>query len=623
MILQEYNDNHLNSRKGIKITLKYPIITLTDVSLAFDGKTLFSKVNISIYKGEKICLVGRNGSGKSSLLKILDGSIEPAFGTRFLRPGSTIAALKQSNDFSKFSTLGEYILNDLDELDYHKQKAQLSGLFVSFDKKTASASGGELRRAALIRALILPGDVLLLDEPTNHLDINAIEFLERYLAETSQAVIVISHDRLFLESIGNSLLWIDRGVLHKINKKFSSFEDYRDTYYAREVENIQKLKNKIKKESIWAIEGISGRRKRNQKRLKEFQALKSENSKIKLVSSLPKFKFSLSGKSASLVVEATKISKKYDELQILKNFSFSIRRGDRVAIVGPNGVGKTTLVNLLLKKEAPDSGQVKIGRALNLAVFDQNRDSLSNEISLWNFLSGVEKLDVIGKNDHILVQNKPRHIISYLNDFLFTRDQIYGRIGDLSGGEKSRLLLALLMAKSSNMLVLDEPTNDLDLETLDLLKELIFQYDGTVIFVSHDRDFIDSVASHTLLFKENKSVVIHAGGFSDYAKLTETIVSPEREGLQRKKLKNQKVKILPKRNLNQNLSKKLVAVEGIIEKLDAEIRKLEFFLSNKNLYFENKQKFERISKALVSRQEMLRQAEDEWIRIEELKSDIQ
>ena len=494
----------------------YPIITLSNISLRFDNKPLFLNVNLSILQGEKVCLVGRNGSGKSSLLKLIFGSLQPDSGKRFLKPGSTMAFLNQDYDFSNFSTLGEFILNGKTELDYLKQQSDFSSFQVDFDKNPSLASGGELRRASIIRTLILPSDVLLLDEPTNHLDINAIEFLEEYLLKTSKAFILISHDRLFLEKVGKKLLWLDRGSVQKINTNFQNFEDFRDKIFSLELQNAQKLKNKIKKESLWAAEGISARRKRNQKRLRELKILKLQ--KVESISLPPslKVKFSKSEFSSKLVIEAKNISKKYDEIEIVKDFSLSIHRGERVAIVGANGVGKTTLVNLLLKKENPDFGTVKLGVTLNIALFDQNKDSLPSEMTLWNFLSGTNKLEVTGKNDHIMVQNRPRHILSYLNEFLFTREQVHGRIRELSGGEKSRLLLALLMAKTSNILILDEPTNDLDVETLRALEEAILSFPGCMFIVSHDRWFLDRVATHILAFQNDGNVKWFHGNYSEY-----------------------------------------------------------------------------------------------------------
>ena len=596
--------------------LKYPVLTLSNISLSFDNKPLFKNVNLSVQKGDRICLVGRNGSGKSSLLKIIAGTVIPESGKRFLKPGSSISFLKQSYDFSNYLTLEAFVFEGLDKKDYLKYEDSFSGIVINFNANPATASGGELRRAALLRTFLTPSDIMLLDEPTNHLDIDAIEFLEQYLLTTRRAFILISHDRQFLENLGEKTLWIDRGATQKMNKSFNYFEDWRDKSYLEEIAQVKKLKNKIKKESVWAVEGISARRKRNQGRLQELNRMKEQKAATKALPINPNFKMSLGEKSAKLVVEVKNIIKKFGEFEIIREFSVSIQRGDRIAVVGANGIGKTTLINLLLQKIKPDSGSVKLGMSLNISVFDQNKETLPTDISLWNFLSGVTELGGSGKNDQIMVHGKPRHIVGYLNDFLFTREQTYGLISDLSGGEKSRLLLAILMAKESNMLVLDEPTNDLDLETLDLLKELISLYEGTVIFVSHDRDFIDSVATHTFLMEEGKTIIVHSGGFSDFRKINPKILRGKEEKLRLKSSKsNVKVTTLNMKS-PKNLERKIIDLEEKIETLNYEINKLELFLSNEDLYVKDKKKFDLVTNELISRQNSLKKAEETWLEYE-------
>ena len=598
--------------------LTYPILTLSNISLSFDSQPLFEDVSLSVEKGDRICFVGRNGSGKSSLLRIIAGTLSPESGTRFVKPGSAVSLLKQSYDFSNYSNLEEFVFEDLEKKDFLKYENSFSGIAINFDTNPVNASGGELRRAALLKTFLTPADLMLLDEPTNHLDIDAIEFLEQYLLMSRRAFILISHDRQFLENLGEKMLWIDRGIAQKMNKSFSSFEDWRDKSYSEEIAKAQKLTNKIKKEAVWAVEGISARRKRNQRRLQELNFMKEQKAGTKALPVNPNFKMSLGEKSAKLVIEAKNIIKMFGETEIIREFTFSIQRGDRIAVVGPNGVGKTTLINLLLKKMQPDSGSVKLGMSLNIAVFDQNKEILPTNLSLWDFLSGITELGGSGKNDQIMVHGKPRHIVGYLNDFLFTREQTYGLISDLSGGEKSRLLLAILMAKESNMLVLDEPTNDLDLETLDLLKELIGSYEGTVIFVSHDRDFIDSVATHTFLMETSKPIIVHSGGFSDFRKLNPKL-SKEKENSLRTQSSKSKVKVpVATFRLPRNLERKITDVEKKIETLNFEINKLELFLANKDLYVKDKHKFELVSSELASRQNSLKQAEEKWLEYETL-----
>ena len=596
--------------------MKYPLITLSNTSLSFDSKPLFKDISLSIVKGDRICLVGRNGSGKSSLLKIIAGIIKADSGERFVKPGSSISYLQQNYDFSKFSTLFDFIFEQTDETEYYREERLLGGISVDFNVLVENASGGELRRAALLKTLISSCEVMLLDEPTNHLDIDAIEFLENYLKSTGKAYVLISHDRKFLENLGKKMIWIDRGVARTLNQGFSFFEDWRDKALDEEAVNIKKLNSKIKKESIWAVEGISARRKRNQGRLAELRMLKNKKENLTIAPDAPKFNFSVGEKSGKVIIDVVNISKMYSSREIVKNFSFSIRRGDRIALVGPNGVGKTTLINLFLKRVKPDVGKVKLGTALNISVFDQNKGSLPVNKSVWNLLSDDAELGGGGKNDQVLVRGRPRHIVSYLKDFLFSEEQVYGLISDLSGGEKSRLLLAILMARESNLIVLDEPTNDLDLETLDLLKELISLYDGTIVFVSHDRDFIDSIASHTFLMQKDKPIIVHAGGFSDFRNSLGDIEGANSVS----RIKMRKKTIVNLENLNeknkQSLEKRINEVNIKIERLNYEIGKLESGLSKDNLYIENQKKFDLITDELLSRKKILEEAEEEWLKIE-------
>ena len=594
-----------------------PILTLSDIMLTFGGNPLFDGVELTVHSGERICLVGRNGSGKSTLLKVMAGLMEADAGSRFVQPGMAVAYMAQDPDFAGYETLFDYACAGLDPADYYRVEIAMEGIKLSPDIRCSDASGGERRRAAIAQILASEADLLLLDEPTNHLDIEAISWLEGHLSQTRKAFVLISHDRAFLRALTRTTLWVDRGIVRRQNTGFVGFEEWRDKVFEDEDMQRHKLKRLIKAEARWAVEGISGRRKRNMGRVRRLQDMRAQKAaEIKQIGAAA-MAFEGGPKSGRLVVEAREISKRFDK-PLVQDFSLRVMRGDRVALVGPNGTGKTTLLKMLTGELAPDSGEIKLGTNLSLAVFDQNREALNPEQTLWDALTEDPSLGVSGKNDQVMVRGTPRHVVGYLKDFLFSEAQSRAPIRSLSGGEKARLLLARIMAQESNVLILDEPTNDLDVETLDLLQELIDDYDGTVILVSHDRDFLDRVADTTIAMEGDGQAIAYAGGWTDYQN-QRGLVANEAEVKAKKKAEPQSKTATEKSGLSFKQEHRLKALPGVIEKLEAEIAKLETLLADPALFTADPAKFQKASDALVTRHEMLSDAEAEWMELEDVK----
>tara|TARA_B110000483_G_scaffold237553_1_gene312515 strand:+ start:170 stop:1999 length:1830 start_codon:yes stop_codon:yes gene_type:complete len=600
-----------------------PLIQLNNISLTFGQNPLFSNVNLVVDRADRIALVGRNGCGKSTLMKVLAGSVEADFGSRIMSPGTNLSYMEQDPDMRNFSTLGDYASSSLTSHETYKLEAFSSGLKLNLDSPVVSASGGEKRRASLAKLLAEEPEVMLLDEPTNHLDIEAIFWLEAELKRVKSAFILISHDRTFLSALSKSTVWIDRGETRRQNKSFGAFEDWRDRLWEEEDVARHKLNQKIKTEARWAVEGISGRRKRNMGRVRALKSLRSDRSSQIIRQDVASMVLETNTKSGRQTIVANKISKSFENNQIITDFSLKVGSGDKIAIVGPNGAGKTTLLNLLTGQIKPDKGTVKLGTNLRTAIFDQNREVLNLNSTLWESLTDSSETEVIGKGDFVNVRGTPKHVVGYLKDFLFSEDQLRSPVSSLSGGEKARLMLARIMAKESNLLVLDEPTNDLDIETLDLLQELIADYEGTVLLVSHDRDFIDRVATTTIAIRENEAVV-YAGGWTDY--LIQSGNQPSSERLEDKK-------ILKVKNINSSKSKKQ-KLEGLtfteahrlktlpdnIKKIENEISKLTELLSDPGLFSKDFKKFSKFSLGLVARQKALSELEEEWLNLEEKNS---
>ncbi|MGM0741250.1 MAG: ABC-F family ATP-binding cassette domain-containing protein [Pseudomonadota bacterium] len=601
-----------------------PLLQLSDISLTFGGDPVFDGVSLVVQPGDRVALVGRNGSGKSTLMKVMAGLVEADGGARVVTPGISVGYMEQHPEMTGFSTLGDFAASALDDAESYRVEMAAEGL--KFDPLTpvATASGGERRRAALAKLMAEAPDLMLLDEPTNHLDIEAIAWLEAELKQTRAAFVLISHDRAFLRELTRATLWIDRGIIRRQEKGFESFESWRDKVWEEEDQARHKLNRKIKAEARWAVEGISARRKRNQGRLRNLQAMRADRAAQIKRQGAAAMALEAGPKSGKRVIEARNISKAYDDNVILSDFSIRIQRGERIAFVGPNGVGKTSLLKMLLKEIEPDSGVVDHGTNLMPAVFDQARAQLEPEMTLWDSLTGDKEMRVSGQADQVMVRGKPRHVVGYLKEFLFDEQQARAPVKSLSGGEKARLLLAKLMARESNLLVLDEPTNDLDIETLDLLQELLDDYDGTVLLVSHDRDFLDRVATTTIAMEGDGRATVYAGGWTDYQ-------SQRRAGSHERSEENKIKTDDCKRKSKQDKASEKAARAGLsftekhrlealpveMAKLEAEIGKLEELLADPQLFTREPVKFQKATEALSTRQAALRSAEDEWLMLEE------
>ncbi|MEL6466092.1 MAG: ATP-binding cassette domain-containing protein [Pseudomonadota bacterium] len=597
---------------------RVPLLQLSDISLGFGGDPVFDDLSLVIQPGDRIALVGRNGSGKSTLMKVLGGLVEPDRGDVVPGPGVNVGYMEQDVDMSGFATLGDFAIHDLEPSELYKVERAGQGLKFDPARPVATASGGERRRAALARLMAEAPDLMLLDEPTNHLDIEAIAWLEAELRLTRAGFVLISHDRAFLRELTRATLWIDRGIVRRQEKGFDAFETWRDTVWEAEDTTRHKLNRKIKAEARWAVEGISARRKRNMGRVRALQDLRAERAAQINRQGAAAMALDAGPKSGRKVIEAHDISKSYDGNVILRPFSLKVQRGDRIALVGPNGVGKTTLLKMLIGEVLPDTGTVTMGTNLELAVFDQTRSRLDPDTSLWDSLTSDPEMRVSGKADQVMVRGTPKHVVGYLKEFLFDEAQARAPVRSLSGGEKARLLLAVIMARQSNLLVLDEPTNDLDVETLDLLQDLLGQYDGTVLLVSHDRDFLDRVAVTTVAMEGNGKATVYAGGWSNYQSQKEITNAPQATGTEKKTIKqSEKRTETRKPGLSFTDRHRLNALPAEIERLEAEMAKLQDLLSDPDLYGSEPVKFKKATEALAQRQAKLSAAEEEWLMLEE------
>ena len=597
-----------------------PQISLKNIFLSFGEKQIFEGLNLLVQPRDRIALVGRNGSGISTLLKVLQGLVVQDEGERILSKGLSVGYMEQDPNLSEFVTLKDYVCSGVLVSDYHEGEKVAQNLGVDLDIPVNVSSGGERRRAALTKLIAENHDIMLLDEPTNHLDVEAIEWLEAELKGLSKSFIVISHDRKFLSNLTNDTIWLDRGQARRCSIGFGGFEAWRDKIWHEEDEKIHKLNRKIRSESRWAVEGISARRKRNQGRLRNLEKLRAERQSYISRTGLAKMKLESRTKSGQLVLKADKVSKSFGEKCIIRNFSIQIRKGDRIGIVGPNGIGKSTLLKILLGEVIPDLGTAKLGSNLIVAKFDQMREQLNLENSLWQNLTDDPTMKASGKAGQIMVRGKSKHVAGYLKEFLFSESQLRSPVKSLSGGEKARLLLAKLMARESNLLILDEPTNDLDLETLDLLQEVIAEYEGTVLLISHDRDFLNRTVDTSIILTGQGEFVKIAGSWEDYNNFkAKNETQNKGEYLDKKK----NVSKPPKREMPSKAEfsfvdkHRLDEIPSLIDRLEYEIKQLETFLSDTNLYLEHPNKFEKASAALIERQAEMKKLEDEWFKLEE------
>ncbi|SFR04386.1 ABC-F family ATP-binding cassette domain-containing protein [Poseidonocella sedimentorum] len=603
-----------------------PLLQLTDISLTFGGDPVFSDLGLVIQPGDRTALVGRNGSGKSTLMKVMAGLVEPDSGACVVSPGTTIGYMEQDPVMSGFATLGDFATADLPEGESYRVERVAEGLKFDLSRAVSAASGGERRRAALARLMAAEPALMLLDEPTNHLDIEAIGWLEDELKSTRSAFVLISHDRAFLRALSRAVLWIDRGQVRRQEIGFDGFEAWRDKIWDEEDQARHKLDRHIKAEARWAVEGISARRKRNQGRVRALQASRAERAGMIRRQGTAALALESGGKSGRKVIEAVGLAKSFGERLILRDFDLKVERGERIAFVGPNGAGKTTLLKMLLGQEAPDAGKVTLGTNLKLAYFDQTRAQIDPDMTLWENLTGDAEMRVSGRADQILVRGTPKHVVGYLKEYLFDEAQARAPVRSLSGGERARLLLARLMARDSNLLVLDEPTNDLDVETLDLLQEVLDGYDGTVLLVSHDRDFLDRVATRTVAMEGDGRALIYAGGWSDYrdqrAEARADAAPAARQSAHKTPApadaaSGTKPAKTARAGLSFTESHRLKELPAEIERLEAEIAKLEGLLSDAELYSREPVKFRKATEALAARQARLAEAEEDWLTLEE------
>jgi ATP-binding cassette subfamily F protein uup len=601
-----------------------PLIQLRDIALTFGGTPLLTSADLSVSEGERVCLVGRNGSGKSTLLKIAAGMIEPDRGNVFVQPGATIRYLPQEPDFSGHATTLSYVEAGLAPGDDpHQARYLLEQLGLTGAEDPAHLSGGEARRAALARVLAPHPDILLLDEPTNHLDLVTIEWLENELKGRRAALVLISHDRRFLETLSRVTVWLDRGRTRRLEVGFRDFEAKRDEILAEEEREQHKLDRKIVSEEHWVRYGVTARRKRNMRRMGELQALRQRRRDYRGSVGKANISVAEADKSGALVIEARNIAKSYDGRPIVRDFATRIKRADRIGIVGPNGSGKTTLLSLLTGTLAPDEGTVRFGANIEMASLEQDRDSLNPDWTLAEALTG-------GRGDTVSIGGQTKHVVGYMKDFLFTPEQIRTPLRALSGGERGRLMLARALAKPSNLLVLDEPTNDLDLETLDVLEETIADYSGTVILISHDRDFLDRVVNAVIVPEGGGTWNEYAGGYSDMLAQRGADIASARpaRATAPKEAKAAPAAAMPatakpKKKLSFNEKYALDNLPKQIAKLEEEIRALQKKLDDPNLYTRDRKAFDEATDAITKAHAALAAAEEKWLELEMLREEIE
>jgi len=597
-----------------------PVLTIKNASVTFGIKPLFCDIELYINRGDKIALVGRNGSGKSTLLKVISRELEADNEQYFVQPATKISYMPQEQDFSQYETLRDIVLSGLENRtadNEYKADILIEQLEILQNQSSKTASGGELKKAALAKALINEPDILLLDEPTNHLDIKTIEKLEKFIIDFAGAVILISHDRTFLEHTSKATFWLDRGTLRRSNKGFAFFEQWQEQVIEQEIIEQKYLNKKLEEETEWLHKGVTARRKRNQGRLRRLIALRAERKEqIKQIGSV-NLEVQEGALRPKMVVEAKHISKAFGGRDIIKDFSIRIIKGNKIGIVGPNGAGKTTLVKMLCKKLEPDSGSVRIAKNLEEAYFEQNRISLDPKKTLWKTLCP--------DGDHIWVRGHFRHVVAYLKDFLFKPEQAQCPVSALSGGEKNRLMLALILARPSNFLVLDEPTNDLDMDTLDLLQEVLSEYEGTALIVSHDRDFLDKVTTSLIYISDGGMTEEFVGSYSELLakqqeKNEKRLSTQKNKPAEKKQTAEQSQKKKTKLSYNEQRLLEILPLQ--IDEAEKRIKEIESEFSNPKLYTDDIAKFMLLTNELSYLKEKINEYETKWLEINMLSEQI-
>jgi ATP-binding cassette subfamily F protein uup len=604
---------------GDKPLMAPPLLMLQDIHVNLGSTSLLRGAELSVGAGDRICLIGRNGSGKSTLLKIAAGLLPVDQGTRFIQPGATIRYLPQEPDLSGFATTLAYVEAGMGPGDDpYRAVSLLYSLGMTGEENPAHLSGGEARRAALARALAPEPDLLLLDEPTNHLDLPAIEWLESELSRLRTGLVLISHDRRLLTNLSRSLIWLDRGTTRRVDRGFAGYDDWREELLAQEEAEHHKLSRQIAREEDWMRYGVTARRKRNVRRVGELADLRAKYRDRTAVATGAKMAASEAEGSGKLVFVAEGVAKSY-ERPIVKNLDLRVIRGDRLGIVGPNGAGKSTLLKLLTGQVEPDQGRIRIGTNLETVTLDQQRAALDPTRTLADTLTG-------GLGDMVQVGAEKRHVIGYMKDFMFKPEQARTPVGTLSGGERGRVLLACALARPSNLLILDEPTNDLDFETLDLLQDMLADYAGTVLLVSHDRDFLDRVVTSTLAAEGDGHWTEYAGGYSDMIVQRKSDL-PSRAAAQAMTARTSSAdKATPASLSSRKMSFKdvdaLKKLPGQIAGLQADIVKLQALMADPELYAKDPKKFAAATDKLAKVEANLAAAEERWLELEMMREQI-
>ncbi|MBS9722333.1 ATP-binding cassette domain-containing protein [Tianweitania sp. BSSL-BM11] len=600
-----------------------PLLRLDNIQLTFGGTPLLAGASLSASAGDKIALVGRNGSGKSTLLKIAAGTVEPQDGLIFRQPGATIRYLAQAPDLEGYANVRAYVEAGLGPSDDpYRATYLIEHLDLTGDETPATLSGGEARRAALARVLAPQPDILLLDEPTNHLDLNTIEWLEDELSRLSSALILISHDRRFLERVTRATVWLDRGETKRLDRGFAHFEEWRDQVLAEEERDQHKLGRAIQREEHWMRYGVTARRKRNMRRVGELQAMRQQFRTHRGAEGTAALIASEAQESGKLVLEAKNIAKSYDGRPVVAGFSTRIQRGNRIGLVGPNGAGKTTLLRMLIGDLQPDSGSIRLGTNLEIATLDQRRSSLDLNETLATYLTS-------GRGDSLTVNGEEKHVVSYMKDFLFKPEQARTPIKELSGGERARLILARVLARPANLLVLDEPTNDLDMETLDLLQELVAGFPGTVLLVSHDRDFLDRTVTSIIAPEGEGKWTEYAGGYQDMLAQRKADIAARSTIKAANKAESSSdapAAVKPASNAKKLSYKQKYALETLPKRMEdaqSSIAKLEAVMADPNLYAKDFAKFEKTAAQLDKLRAEMAGMEDEWLELEMLREEIE
>ncbi|MAM95350.1 ATP-binding cassette domain-containing protein [Parvibaculum sp.] len=595
-----------------------PLLALRDIRVVFADQVLIGGASFALAPGDRLCLVGRNGSGKSTLLRIAAGLIEPDGGEIFRQPGTRIAYLEQVPNFGGAARVIDYATAG--GAEEHKAAASLDELGLSPEADPATLSGGEGRKAALARVLAEEPDILLLDEPTNHLDLPSIEWLEERLSQFRGAFVLISHDRAFLRRLAAGCLWLDRGAIRRLDKGFTAFEEWSEKILAEEEVTQRKLDKLIEQETQWSREGISARRTRNQGRLRRLHSMRSERAQRVQQTGRADLAVETGQASGSLVVEAKNITKIWpqpdgSERVAIRDFSTRIMRGDKIGVIGPNGAGKTTLLKILTGVLAPDSGTIRLGTNLTPVYVDQSRSSLDPEATLWDTLCE-------GGGDQVIVRGKPRHVVSYLRDFLFRESQARQPVKALSGGEQCRLLLARALAKPSNLLILDEPTNDLDMETLDLLQEIVSDYDGTVLLVSHDRDFLDRIVTSVIALEGDGKAQEYPGGYSDYFRQRKEKPDASSAAKSSPSTSQKQDRAKAQTKLSYKDQRALEELQSRMPQLEKEIAALEAALADPDLYARDPDKFHKTTERHDALKAELEKSEESWLELEMKREEL-